>query len=39
MDKATILLIEDNPDDVELTLHSFQKNHMPNDSVVATDGA
>ena len=39
MDKATILLIEDNPDDVELTLHAFQKNHMANDIVVATDGA
>ena len=39
MDKATILLIEDNPDDVELTLHAFQKNHMANEIVVATDGA
>ncbi len=39
MDQATILLIEDNPDDVELTLHAFQKNHMANDVVVASDGA
>lgn len=39
MDQTTILLIEDNPDDVELTLHAFQKNHMANDVVVATDGA
>ncbi len=39
MDKATILLIEDNPDDVELTLHAFQKNHMANEVVVAGDGA
>ena len=39
MDQATILLIEDNPDDVELTLHAFQKNHMANDVVVAGDGA
>ena len=39
MDKATILLIEDNPDDVELTLHAFQKNHMANDVVVVGDGA
>ena len=39
MDNATILLIEDNPDDVELTLHAFQKNHMANDVVVAGDGA
>ncbi len=39
MDRATSLLIEDNPDDVELTLHAFQKNHMANDVVVAGDGA
>ncbi len=39
MDKATVLLIEDNPDDVELTLHAFQKNHMTNEVVVAVDGA
>ena len=39
MDRTTILLIEDNPDDVKLTLHAFKKNHMANDIVVATDGA
>ncbi len=39
MDRTTILLIEDNPDDVELTLHAFQKNRMANDVVVAGDGA
>ena len=39
MDRTTILLIEDNPDDVELTLHAFQKNNMANDIVVAGDGA
>ncbi len=39
MDQTTILLIEDNPDDVELTLHAFQKNHMANEVVVASDGA
>ncbi len=39
MDRTTILLIENNPDDVELTLHAFQKNHMANDVVVAGDGA
>ncbi len=39
MDQTTILLIEDNPDDVELTLHAFQKNNMANEVVVAGDGA
>ncbi len=39
MDQTTILLIEDNPDDVELTLHAFQKNNMANEIVVAGDGA
>ncbi len=39
MEQSTILLIEDNPDDVDLTLHAFQKNHMANDVVVAGDGA
>ncbi len=39
MDKATILLIEDNPDDVELTLPAFQKNRMANEVVVASDRA
>ena len=39
MEQTTILLIEDNPDDVELTLHAFQKNNMANEIVVAGDGA
>ncbi len=39
MDQTTILLIEDNPDDVELTLHAFQKNNMANEVGVAGDGA
>ncbi len=39
MDQTKILLIEDNPDDVELTLHAFKKNHMANEIVVAGDGA
>ncbi len=38
MDQTKILLIEDNPDDVELTLHAFQKNNMANEIVVAGDG-
>ena len=34
----TILLIEDNPDDVELTMLAFQKNQILNDVIVARDG-
>ncbi len=34
----TILLVEDNPDDVELTLRAFKKNNIANDMVVARDG-
>lgn len=35
----TILLIEDNPDDVELTLRAFKKNKIANDITVVRDGA
>ncbi|MCJ2165519.1 MULTISPECIES: response regulator [unclassified Pseudodesulfovibrio] len=35
----SILLIEDNPDDVALTLRAFQKNNIMNNVVIATDGA
>lgn len=34
----TILLIEDNPDDVELTLLAFEKNRLSNEVLVAHDG-
>jgi two-component system response regulator len=34
-----ILLVEDNPDDVELTLDAFRKNNILNEVVVARDGA
>jgi CheY-like chemotaxis protein len=34
-----ILLVEDNPDDVELTVIAFKKNHIANEIVVARDGA
>ena len=34
-----ILLVEDNPDDVALTLRALKKNNIKNEVVVATDGA
>jgi two-component system, response regulator len=34
----TILLVEDNPDDVVLTLRAFKKNNIANEVVVAGDG-
>ncbi len=37
--KKTILLVEDNPDDVRLTRRSFTENRIMNELVVATDGA
>ncbi|HEY5349468.1 MAG TPA: response regulator [Candidatus Lustribacter sp.] len=39
MSKPYILLVEDNPDDIELTRRAFEKNHIVNDIVVVTDGA
>lgn len=33
-----ILLVEDNPDDVALTLRALKKNHVSNEVIVATDG-
>jgi two-component system response regulator len=38
MSGKTILLVEDNPDDVALTLRAFKKNNIANDVVVARDG-
>ncbi len=34
-----ILLVEDNPDDLELTLHALKRNHLANRIQVARDGA
>lgn len=39
MNDKTILLVEDNPDDEELTLRAFQQNHISNTITVAHDGA
>ncbi len=38
MAAKTILLVEDNPDDVALTVRAFQKNNFANPIVVAGDG-
>ena len=39
MNNKIILLVEDNLDDVELTLRSLKKNNISNEVVVARDGA
>jgi two-component system response regulator len=39
MSKRTILLVEDNPDDVALTIRALKKNKILNDIIVAKDGA
>jgi CheY-like chemotaxis protein len=33
-----ILLVEDNPDDIELTLRAFKKHNLTNDIIIARDG-
>ncbi|OPY67581.1 MAG: Response regulator rcp1 [Syntrophorhabdaceae bacterium PtaU1.Bin034] len=38
MNNKTILLVEDNPDDVKLTLRALAKSRIANDVVVARDG-
>ncbi len=38
MNKKVVLLVEDNPDDVELTLRAFRKNNLLNEVVVVSDG-
>ena len=38
MNEKVVLLVEDNPDDVELTLRAFRKNNLLNQVIVANDG-
>ena len=37
--RETILLVEDNPDDVELLMRALRKNNIANDITVTRDGA
>ena len=38
MNPGKILLVEDNKDDVKLTLHAFKANNITNEVIVAEDG-
>ncbi len=38
MEKGIILLVEDNPDEVDLTLRAFKKSNVTNQVIVAKDG-
>ncbi len=38
MNSGTILLVEDNPDDVLFTLRAFERNKISNEIIVAADG-
>ena len=38
LNKDKILLVEDSPDDIELTLHAFKKNNILNEIIVKRDG-
>ena len=38
MNNKTILLVEDNPSDIDLTKRAFEKGHINNNLIVAEDG-
>jgi two-component system, response regulator len=38
VEEKIILLVEDNPDDVELTIRAFKKNNILNPVIIAKDG-
>jgi two-component system, response regulator len=38
VNQKSILLVEDNPDDVELTMRALKKNNIRNEIIVANDG-
>jgi two-component system response regulator len=38
MKEKAILLVEDNPNDVKLTIHALKKNNIANEVIVAEDG-
>ena len=38
MDKSVILLVEDNPDDVELIIRSLKRSKISNEIIVVSDG-
>jgi two-component system response regulator len=38
MNPKSILLVEDTPDDIDLTLRAFKKNNITNEVIVAKDG-
>ncbi len=37
-EKYDIILVEDNPNDIELMVHSLKKNHLANNLIVLEDG-
>jgi two-component system response regulator len=39
MNRGAIMIVEDNPDDVELTLRAFEQHNLSNEIIVARDGA